>query len=279
MLEFVVNRFITLRLEEGKTNIYINNELFRQCKFLLLEIPRIEFEYLEEIESIDDAIIKLDKSLEKKEIHISAETEFWGHCSNLQVWSEYNYNTKLIHSDLAFPLLKKLVEVGDPIAQKVFKEEIAKRLGTRNQNVIEFLIKNGYTKNLDDEELIYLILDQKEYKHLKLLEEFYKLKLNIVSSKNENGIIIKNRHIEYISLQNNNLKEVPKEIEEFTKLKYLDLSYNEIEIFPEFITRLEKLNILKLNKNKIKGINFVKKSFISALRKRCLNLFQITHIR
>ncbi len=190
MLEFVVNRFITLRLEEGKTNIYINNELFRQCKFLLLEIPRIEFEYLEEIESIDDAIIKLDKSLEKKEIHISAETEFWGHCSNLQVWSEYNYNTRLIHSDLAFPLLKKLVEVGDPIAQKVFKEEIAKRLGTRNQNVIEFLIKNGYTKNLDDEELIYLILDQKEYKQLKLLEDFCKLKLNIVSSKNEQFQII-----------------------------------------------------------------------------------------
>ncbi len=47
--------------------------------------------------------------------------EFWGHCSNLQAWAEYGYDTRLLHPNLAFPLLEKLATVGDPIAKKVFK--------------------------------------------------------------------------------------------------------------------------------------------------------------
>ncbi len=39
MKEFNVNEYITLKLEDGRTNIYIKGELFRQCKFLLLNIP------------------------------------------------------------------------------------------------------------------------------------------------------------------------------------------------------------------------------------------------
>ena len=36
---FKVNDFLTLRLENGISNIYINGKLFIQCKFLLLNIP------------------------------------------------------------------------------------------------------------------------------------------------------------------------------------------------------------------------------------------------
>ncbi|KKL78605.1 hypothetical protein LCGC14_2023170 [marine sediment metagenome] len=42
---FQVNELITLKLEKNKTNIYVNNKLFKQCKFLLLEIPIPEMKF------------------------------------------------------------------------------------------------------------------------------------------------------------------------------------------------------------------------------------------
>jgi hypothetical protein len=54
---------------------------------------------------------------------------------------------------LAFPLLKKLTDLGDPIARKVFKDEIAKRLSTGNLSIRNYLRSNGYTSYLTKEEL------------------------------------------------------------------------------------------------------------------------------
>ena len=51
----------------------------------------------------------------------------------MQVWAEHNYYTRLLHRDITFPLLKKLTEGGDPLARKVFKEEIAKCRGVQFQ--------------------------------------------------------------------------------------------------------------------------------------------------
>jgi len=85
MKEFKVNEYITLKLEGRKTNIYFNEHLFRQCKFLLLTVPIDKISSFDEIESIDEAAEKLDHSMEPQnefqEIKIPAETEFWGHCS------------------------------------------------------------------------------------------------------------------------------------------------------------------------------------------------------
>ncbi|MFX1237046.1 MAG: hypothetical protein ACFFAS_03805 [Promethearchaeota archaeon] len=50
---------------------------------------------------------------------IPPETEFLVHCSNLQAWVEHGYDARLIHSNLAFPLLKRLCEVGDPQAKRM----------------------------------------------------------------------------------------------------------------------------------------------------------------
>lgn len=159
MSEFRVNEHLSLRLEEGKTNVYVNNERFRQCKFLLLNIEVDEIKTFDEIRSIDEASEKLDNTLEanqeqsSSEVIIPPEVEFWGHCSNLQVWAENRYDTRLLHRNLAFPLLKKLTEVGDPLAKGVFKEEIAKRLSSGEQNVIGFLINGRYIPYLDETEL------------------------------------------------------------------------------------------------------------------------------
>ncbi|MBY8984071.1 MAG: hypothetical protein KGD65_03300 [Candidatus Lokiarchaeota archaeon] len=106
--EFRINEYLTLRQDEdGKTIIYVAGKPFRNCKYLLINIPVGEATNLNEIESIDEAAENLDKSLEplksRKQFKytIPPEVEFWGHCSNLQVWYENGYNTRLLHANLA----------------------------------------------------------------------------------------------------------------------------------------------------------------------------------
>ncbi|MFX1344182.1 MAG: hypothetical protein ACFFAI_03670 [Promethearchaeota archaeon] len=156
MHKFLINKHLELRLENNKTKIYVNNELFIQCKYLLLNVSIEDLDSLNDIYSIDNEVLKLNKSIElsrQKEILISPEVEFWGHCSNLQVWYENNYNSYLLHSNLAFPLLRKLTEVGDLLAKKVFKEEIAKRFENGTINTIRFLAYNNYLFFLNKLEL------------------------------------------------------------------------------------------------------------------------------
>ncbi len=164
MKEFKVNKYITLKLENGQTVIYVNGEWFYQCKFLLLNIPVDEIKSFDEIESIDEAVEKLDKSLEGTcdSIIIPPEVEFWGHCSNLQVWYENGYNTRLLHRNIAFPLLRKLAKANDPVAKKVFNEEVAKRLKSGYPSVVEYLVSNGYIE-YEINEYITLSLESEEY--------------------------------------------------------------------------------------------------------------------
>jgi len=154
--DFKVNDYLKLRLKNTKTNIYVGGRLFRQCKYLLLDIPINKIRDYDEIQSIDEAAEKLDSSMEgggRYKYNISPETEFWGHCSNIQAWYENNYATCLLHRNLAFPLLKALVKAGDPVAKKVFKEEIARRFESGYPSVVLYLINQGYLEYLNNEEL------------------------------------------------------------------------------------------------------------------------------
>lgn len=165
MQKFQVNNYLSLRLEDENTVIYVGGERFRQCKYLLLNIKIDNIQSLDEIESIDEASEKLDKSQEYsdlKKVEIPPEVEFWGHCSNLQAWYENNYNTKIIHMSLAFPLLKRLCELNDPVALKVFKEEIGRRFLTGIPRVVIYLIEEKYLEYLNSEDLDLLIKELKE---------------------------------------------------------------------------------------------------------------------
>ena len=164
MLKFTINKFLGLRLEDGKTNVYVNNELFIHCKYILLNITSDISEEFERIYSMDEAIERLDKYVEIPEDHkrkLFPETIFWAHCSNLQVWYENEYNTCLIHSNLAFPLLKELAKAGDTLAAKVFREEVAQRFENSNMNVRQFLLYNHYLDCLNKEELDILLKQSK----------------------------------------------------------------------------------------------------------------------
>jgi len=161
--EFKINDFLTLKLQNNRTNIYVKNRKFIQCMYLLLNIPVDRIRDYDPIDSIDEAAEVLDRSLEgsRSQHLITPEEEFVGHCSNIQVWAENDYDTRILHRNLAFPLLKRLSDAGDPIAKKKFKEEIALRYSSGHSTVIMFLSQNGYLRYLSSEELECLLDDNK----------------------------------------------------------------------------------------------------------------------
>ena len=164
--EYRINDYLVLRLENKVTNIYVNGKQFTHCKFLLLNIPSDKVKDFDDIESIDEAADRLNHGLEyhnKFRIKIPPKTEFWAHCSNLQVWVECNYDTRLLHSNLAFPLLKAITDAGDPIAKKAFKFEIKLRFESFDPSTQQYFIENGYLNyfNKDERKKIFkLILDE-----------------------------------------------------------------------------------------------------------------------
>ena len=165
---FKVNKYITLRLKNRKSIIYVGGKIFQQCKYLLLNIHVDKIRDYGEINSIDEAAEVLNHSMEGhgQRYDITPETEFWGHCSNIQAWDKFGYDTRILHRNLAFPLLKALVNAGDPQARKVFKEEIALRLESGYPNVVLYLINQGYLEYLDEDELDTVLESPKFLKNM-----------------------------------------------------------------------------------------------------------------
>ncbi|MGV9173672.1 MAG: hypothetical protein ACOC44_08105 [Promethearchaeia archaeon] len=193
MKTFQINQYLTLRLEHGQTNIYIDDKKVLHCKFLLLNIPVDEIPKYNEINSIDHAAELLNKDLEVQEekkgdsVEISPEVEFWAHCSNIQAWAENDYDTRLLHSNLSFPLLKKLTEAGDPIAKGVFKKEITTRFKSGYLPVMVYLVREGYLDyfNWDESEELYASLS---YEKLKTLRK----KVREYHQTHDEGFILEN---------------------------------------------------------------------------------------
>ena len=250
-MEFIINEFLSLKLENGITMIYVAEEPFHQCKFLLLEIPVRDITSLDEIKSIDEASQELGRSLEPPDDfsrvdRILPETEFWGHCSNFQAWYENDYNTKLLHSNLAFPLLKKLTEAGDRLARSVFKDEIAKRYNSGIDTVRKYLEERNYLSFLTKDEFCSLIDANAEYEVVKALERMLSVEFSNYQLDIRKGQVIK------LCLNNLKLKELPEIITQFKSLEILDISVNSLENIPIWIDGFKKLKELKVDNNNLK---------------------------
>ena len=150
---FKINNYLTLKLVDDKTKIYVKGKVFTHCKYLLFSFTHEELSEYEEIDSIDEIKDKYDLSHEGHSKRIPPEVEFWGHCSNLQAWYEHDYDTRILHTNIAFPLLKELSKQGDPLAAKVFKDEIALRFESNFDSVIGFLLHEDYLSFLDLDEI------------------------------------------------------------------------------------------------------------------------------
>jgi len=170
-----INEHIEVRFLGGSTVIFIDGHEFVQCKYILLINPHLH-ERQDQINSIDEAQRYLSNELEREAVTvesildrsdrlensklsalgISPEEEFWAHLSNLQAWVEHDYDTRLLHSNLSFPLLKALAR-SDPLAKMRLQEEIVSRVSARYFPVIAYLMEEQYYKYLTPEQLEYLI--------------------------------------------------------------------------------------------------------------------------
>jgi GTPase SAR1 family protein len=201
---FKINDYLVLKLQNGKTNIYIRGRRIYLCINLLLNVSNQNINGLSNITSLDEAA---GRALSTEKINvdnykITPETEFWGHCSNLQAWYENNYNTEILHRDIAFPLLKKLTEAGEHIAKKVFKEEIINRIESGHPSIVNYLINHGY--------------------------------LNYFKRKEIKSLYENTAFVESIIENATNLRELPKWL--FKKLKIFRPSKN---IEPKYVSSIE----------------------------------------
>jgi len=236
--KFKINDYITLRLENRKTNIYVKSKLFRQCKSLFLVIPKDSTKRYNEINSIDGAANEMqhrDDLTHYDHPHISEREEFWAHCSNLQVWVEHGYDTRLLHSNLAFPLLKVLTEEGDPRAKGMLKEEIINRLDSGDESVITFLLNEGYVvEYLTDEEFLQVSLIPEELNCLKELQEELGFDLNYChGATDKNTFYVWNKHVAGINICGNYLKKFPETLLKFKGLRKLYLAGNDFQLTRE----------------------------------------------
>ena len=280
LTQFKVNEFITLKLEKGKTVIYVNNEKFLQCKYLLIEIPKEEIKEFDYIASIDDVSEKLNHSLENSinTNKLKPEIEFWGHCSNLQTWSDNQYDTCLLHSNLAFPLLKKLTDVGDPIAKRVFKDEIAERLMSGYSKVTQYLIQENYLEYFNNEEIELLMGNffeqiEKRFKkkqgnvladiEIDTLLDIIRVNMSsskifltnhlrpidVINKETQMGFSYEKERITALGFNRCGLILLPPSIGNFQHLKELYLTENRLKTIPESIGNLKSLKKLNLSDN------------------------------
>lgn len=283
MNEFHINQYLSVCLKREETMIYVAGQPFMQCKFLLLNIPITEVSTFDDIESIDEVAEKIDETTEKKfrKFDIPPDVEFWGHCSNLQVWYEHGYDTRLIHSNLAFPLLQKLTEVGDPLAKKVFKAEIINRYENGTERTRDYLAAEGFLQNFSsDERLNLLLVSENSIALTGLAEDLwpdmdrYAISLRLIGedrAKVENRIVIELdlwdleltkfpkivldlKDLKVLSLANNHIKEIPEEINKLRSLRELWLDGNEITHIPDSIFEITSLEKLGLGGNKIRTL-------------------------
>ena len=248
-MEFKIGDKLEVKLEKNSTFIYVNGVKFRQCKKLLLNIPKDNIGY-SLVNSVDELVYNDDNALFndyessffKDSISISPKEEFWAHCSNLQAWFDNNYDTRLLHRNLAFPLLKQLAEIGDPTAKEVFKEEIAKRIASKHVPTIKYLIVENFTKFLSCEELEVA------------MEKFRQLDLINCNLKNIPKYFFRIENLKELYLDSNSIVEFPKELAKLKKLEVLFASKNQILLFPNIITHLKNIRILNLAHNYLKSI-------------------------
>jgi len=261
--------------DDDKIEIRINGERFMQCTHVLTTIHTDEIENVLLLESVDE--IQTENTTV-----IDVDTRFFVHRSNLQAWVENCFDTRMLHSNLSFPILKRLVEIG-VVKETLLKEEVAKRFECGNDAIRDFLILNDYTKLLTKKELrsilppecdilreieietngsFVLYSPQEEY----LYDDFEKKnQLGFFMINNKIAVIcffnydIQNRlsrvfkilsrinYDEDLLLSYNSLVKIPEDIVNLTSLKSLILDHNPLEILTDSIGNLKLLLALDLS--------------------------------
>ncbi len=282
--EFVINPYLAVRLEGQKTAIYVGGRYFQHCQVLLLNLPIQQMHDQLNYDSIDYlATLYHSHPVRLKTQLISPEEEFWGHCSNLQAWADNDYDTRLLHRNLAFPLLKALTDAGDPQARVAFGREVVARFTTGYPPVVKYLVEEDYYRYLTLADLEALPLDalvallgtdlydlhRDFFKHLIEINPSVTMGEKIWSILKSGKFDSHNQHMTTVELEdllrykyqiksllirNNQLRALPPSISNLASLERLDLSHNQLRALPASIGNLASLERLDLSYNQLRAL-------------------------
>ncbi len=126
-----INEFLSLKLEGKEIKIYIENSLY---------IPKENNYFKNEIDS-----------------RLKIEKKFDLFTRKIKNWFENDYNTDELNPGFSIPLLKKLVDSGDPIALNRFRNDIYKRLCSSKKEIILYLLKYNYISYFSVEQLAFIL--------------------------------------------------------------------------------------------------------------------------
>ena len=149
--EYHVNEFISLKLTSRSTFIYVNEQIFSGCKYLLISIPLESMEDWDHYDSMDEIIAATNRSrgkgmnTEPKAEALTPEEAFIGHCSNLQAWAENGYDYRLLDTRLSIPIIIKIMEgLVKSKEKEKFRRFFHEAVGSIDSYIINSL-NNAYT--------------------------------------------------------------------------------------------------------------------------------------
>jgi hypothetical protein len=133
---------------------------------LFLNIHQERYKVYNQFEIIDEAVEENQSYVDiysindfydnhprgREKFNITAEQEFWAHCSNIQLWVEHDYDMSLIHSSLGYKLLKSLSNHNIQPVKKRYKNEIVKRFQIGHIESSFFLLAENFHKRFSKEE-------------------------------------------------------------------------------------------------------------------------------
>lgn len=220
MKEFKINEYLIVKLENDTTNIYVNGEYFRQCKYLYLNIPVHKITDFEDIESIDEAAERLDSSSIE-------QIEGLDECRSLK--SLYLRNNDI----LEIKGLENLVQLEH---LDLYNNQIVDITGLKNLKSLKYLDLSGnYLRKLT------VLKDLQQLSTLKLDSNF--IRPEQLEGVDKNGVIF-NREL-FISslneLENTKLNKIQDLVPRIKKIFQKNILFEPSNFFRGFI--LEKNDI------------------------------------
>ncbi len=183
-----VNRFLDVTYDEKarRARVFVGGKPFLHCAFIVASIDKTSPDD-EGIGSIDDLAVSMEHDahiLEGPRVreYLSPAEEVLAHASNLQAWAEHGYDTRLLHTNIAFPLLKELAKAGDDVAARALDAEIESRLKDGNNATRKFILET-YGEMIHDPALLLSLIHEEscpavyihQTSHLPLLMDALKI--------------------------------------------------------------------------------------------------------
>jgi Leucine-rich repeat (LRR) protein len=244
IMKYKLSKYLSIESFHNSVFLYVNGIKFVPYGYRSI----LNDEIIGDNEDISNYVLDVSDN------NTSVENKFVQCYKVLKLWIENDYNSHLFHFSLSFPLLKALYELSDPIANKVYKEEILNALTENQSQVCRFLIEEDYLNVLSKEEIESSVS----------LFNITKLELTSKGYIDFPKFLLSNAFsmLEELDLTNNSISKIPDDIDKLDSLKSLDLSENQFVHFPSILSNLPNLKELYFRRNRLTDLlDFKKYSF------------------